>query len=67
VCRDELTASGFREVDIEPTNVLNRSDLEDMAGQLDPALIPEDIDAASTLDELDGVVMSAFIRARKPL
>ena len=67
VCRDELTAAGFREVDIEPTNVLNRSDLEDMAGQLDPALIPEDIDAASTLDELDGVVMSAFIRARKPL
>ena len=52
VCRDELTAAGFREVDIEPTNVLNRSDLEDMAGQLDPALIPADVDAASTLDEL---------------
>jgi arsenite methyltransferase len=67
VCRDELTAAGFREVDIEPTNVLNRSDLEDMAGQLDPTLIPEDIDAGATMDELDGVVMSAFIRARKPL
>ena len=67
VCRDELTAAGFREVDIEPTNVLNRADLEDMAGQLDPTLIPEDIDAGATMDELDGVVMSAFIRARKPL
>jgi len=67
VCRDELTTAGFRDVDIEPTTVLNRADLEDMAGQLDPTLIPEDIDAGATMDELDGVVMSAFIRARKPL
>lgn len=37
-----------------------------MASQLDPALIPADIDVTSTIDELDGVVMSAFIRARKP-
>ena len=66
VCRDALTTAGFQEVDIEPTNVLNREALEDMAGQLDPTLIPADIDAAATMDELDGVVMSAFIRARKP-
>lgn len=37
-----------------------------MAGQLDPTLIPPDIDVAATLDELGGVVMSAFIRTRKP-
>jgi arsenite methyltransferase len=67
VCRAELTSAGFQAVDIEPTNVLNRQDLEDMAGQLDPTLMPADIDAAATMDELDGVVMSAFIRARKPL
>ena len=66
VCRDELTASGFQEVDIEPTNVLGRGSLEDMAGQLDPALIPPDVDVAAAIGELDGVVMSAFIRARKP-
>jgi hypothetical protein len=53
-------------VEIERTRVLGRADLESMANQLDPALIPADIDVASTIDELDGVVMSAFIQARKP-
>lgn len=66
VCRGELRTTGFHEIDIEPTNVLSGADLADMAGQLDPALIPQDLDVAATIDELDGVVMSAFIRARKP-
>jgi len=66
VCRDELRSAGFQEIDIKPTTVLSAADLSDMAGQLDPALIPPDIDFAATIDELDGVVMSAFIRARKP-
>jgi len=66
VCRDELTLAGFQDISIEPTNILSGPDLNDMAGQLDPALIPPDIDVAATIDELDGVVMSAFIRARKP-
>ena len=66
VCRDELATAGFQDVAIEPTKVMNRSDLESMASELDPALIPPDLDVAATVDELDGVVMSAFIRARKP-
>lgn len=66
VCRDELRDAGFQEIDVEPTNVLSGADLGDMAGQLDPALIPPDLDVAAAIDELDGVVMSAFIRARKP-
>jgi len=36
VCRDALLKAGFH-VDIEPTNVINRADLESMASQLDPA------------------------------
>jgi arsenite methyltransferase len=67
VCRDELTAAGFEHVDIEPTKVLGRADLESLASQLDPALIPADIDVPSSIGELDCVVMSAFIRARKPV
>ena len=66
VCRDELATAGFQDVAIEPTKVMNSSDLESMASELDPALIPPDLDVAATVDELDGVVMSAFIRARKP-
>jgi arsenite methyltransferase len=64
--RYELSAAGFEHVDIQPTNTMRRTDLESMASQLDPALIPTDIDVSSTIDELDGVVMSAFIRAHKP-
>lgn len=67
VCRDELATAGFQGIDIEPTNVLSREDLADMADQLDAALIQPDIDVAATLDELDHVVMSAFIRAGKPI
>jgi arsenite methyltransferase len=64
--RDELSAAGFEHVDIQPTNTMHRTDLESMASQLDPALLPADIDVSSTIDELDGVVMSASIRATKP-
>jgi hypothetical protein len=66
VCRAAFLAAGFQDVDIEPTKVLNRTDLESMASQLDPALIPSDIEVAAAIDELDGVVTSAFIRANKP-
>jgi arsenite methyltransferase len=65
-CRDELLTAGFQDVDIEPTTVMDRSDLEFMASQLDPALIPAGVDVADTIKELDGVVMSVFIRASKP-
>ena len=67
VFRSELMAAGFQDVDIEPANVFGRTDLQTMASQLDPAVIPPDVDVAATLDELDGVVMSAFVRARKPM
>ncbi len=63
-----LEETGFENVEIEPTHVYDRHDLIDMAGgfigcgaateglpNLDAALI-----------ELDGVVMSAFVRAEKP-
>jgi arsenite methyltransferase len=66
-CRDYLRAAGFENVDIEPRNVLTRIDLQSLAEQLNsvpPSLSPDDI--ASAVAELDGVVMSAFIRARRP-
>lgn len=67
VFRRELTAAGFQAVDIEPANVFDRTGLQVLAGQVDPAAIPADLDIEATLDELDGVVMSAFVRARKPM
>ena len=66
VCRDQLAAAGFAAVDIEPTMVYRRDELEQMAAQMEPSLIPDGLDTQATIDALDGAVMSAFIRARKP-
>ncbi|MBK8248573.1 MAG: arsenite methyltransferase [Gemmatimonadetes bacterium] len=56
---DYLRDAGFESPSIEPTRVYSREDAQallDSAGLSDPAL----------LDAVDGRVMSAFIRARKP-
>ena len=66
VCRDQLAAAGFAAVDIEPTMVYRRDELEQMAAQMEPSLLPDGLDTQATIDALDGAVMSAFIRARKP-
>ena len=55
---DYLAAAGFEGVEIEPTRVYSR---EDAAALLDAA----GLDAA-LLDQVDGRVMSAFVRAHKP-
>ncbi|HUO47798.1 MAG TPA: arsenite methyltransferase [Acidimicrobiales bacterium] len=65
--RDELTRAGFEEIEVRPTQVYGRDELVSMAGDLTASgRLPEDFDVAQALDQLDGAVMSAFIRARKP-
>ena len=65
--RDLLTRTGFNRVDIEPTQVYDRDDLVRMAGDLSvDEKLPASLDVEATLAELDGAVMSAFVRARKP-
>jgi SAM-dependent methyltransferase len=58
--RDKLAASGFEEVDLEPTRIYN---VEDARGFLTAA----GIDVAAIAPAIDGKFMSAFVRARKPL
>lgn len=66
--RDHLTAAGFVSIEIEPTQVFGRDDLVRVAGgraaleELVPTL---DLDTA--LKQMEGEVMSAFVRARKPV
>ena len=64
--RHELEAAGFANVSIQPTQVFRRADLLALADQLDPALVPANLDREATVDALDGVVTSSFIRAVKP-
>jgi arsenite methyltransferase len=63
----KLRAAGFTDVGIEPTRVYDRKDAEAMAAGVDLASSCCGGDVAQTLDALDGAVMSAFVRARKPL
>jgi SAM-dependent methyltransferase len=56
----KLKAAGFTDVEVEPTRVYTKDDAAEMAAGCCGA----ETDAA--LKSLDGAVMSAFIRARKP-
>jgi ubiquinone/menaquinone biosynthesis C-methylase UbiE len=56
----KLRNAGFEGVDVEPTRSYTRADVEDLAQDAGQAAYGE------TLAALDGAIMSAFIRARKP-
>jgi len=65
--RDELNRAGFEAVEVTPTQIYNKKDLTAMAGDLTAGgRLPEGFNVEAALDELDGAVMSAFVRARKP-
>ena len=61
-----LAAAGFLEVSVEPSQVFGRAELEPLAPQLDPSLIPAGLDPGIAVAALDGAVTTSFIRARKP-
>jgi hypothetical protein len=56
----KLKAAGFQGIEIQPTLIHDRVAIERLAQNLE---IPEDIDLTSALDEMDGAVANAFIRA----
>jgi SAM-dependent methyltransferase len=58
--RDKLAASGFEEVDLEPTRIYRVEDAREF-------LTAAGIDVAAIAPAIDGKFMSAFVRARKPL
>lgn len=60
---DKLKRAGFADVEIEPTRVYQREDAESVLRAAGFADTPE---LQAMLDEVDGQVMSAFIRAKKP-
>jgi SAM-dependent methyltransferase len=65
---DLLRSSGFEEIEIRPTQVYERPDLISMTGELlEDDKLRDLIDVDAALEELDGAVMSAFVKARKPV
>ena len=63
----KLDAAGFVDVSVEASRVFERDDLTRLAGDMLAAIdIPVDFDLDATITDLDGEVMSAFVRGRKP-
>ena len=57
--RTKLAAAGFEQIDLEPTRVYNVDDAREfLAGQ--------NIDVDAIASQVDGKIMSAFVRAVKP-
>ncbi len=56
----KLRAAGFTDIEIEPTRIYTKDDTAEMASSCCGA------ETESALEALDGAVMSAFIRAKKP-
>lgn len=63
----KLLRSGFTDISVEVTRIYTRQDLVEMADSLPSAEIPEGLDVSGVVDALDGAVVSAFVRARKPV
>jgi arsenite methyltransferase len=56
----KLRSAGFRDITVEATRIYDRDDAAEMASSCCGG------DVSETLAALDGAIMSAFIRARKP-
>jgi SAM-dependent methyltransferase len=65
-CAEAMRAAGFEDVDLEPTTIFGRAELQSLVADLDPAEIPPGLDDEATIADLDSVIRSAFIRGRKP-
>ncbi len=65
-CASRMRAAGLADVSIEPTTVFGRTELEGLAAGLTSEQVPAGLDVGAAIDELDGVIRSAFIRGRKP-
>lgn len=59
--RTKLATAGFTSVEVVPTLIHERAGLAQLACGME---LPADLDQERTLDELDGAIMNAFVRAR---
>ncbi len=63
--QDKLHAAGFTDVGIEPTRTYDRASLREMA-EATEAFGAGGPEVERLLDEVDGAIVSAFVRATKP-
>jgi arsenite methyltransferase len=58
--KSELAAAGFAEIEIKPTRVFRAADVSEF-------ISAAETDAVALAEQADGKIMSAFVRATKPL
>lgn len=61
-----LRAAGFEDPSIQITRTYRRGELDELAGSLDPTMLPADMTMAEAVDALDGAFASGFVRASMP-
>ena len=57
--REKLTRAGFAAIDVEPTRIYRAADAKEFLGKAG-------LSDAATIAQIDGRIMSAFVRATKP-
>lgn len=62
----KLAAAGFTDAAVQVTRDYERTELEELAGQLDASQLPPGMSLDQAIDALDGAFASAFVRATKP-
>ena len=68
VYRTKLLNAGFANVEIQSTQVFDRTAVKATVDNLDASTpLPAGVDVDAVVDALDGAVMSAFVRGRRPV
>lgn len=62
----KLTAAGFVDASVQITRNFAGAELDELAGSLDPAMLPPGMTMSQAVTALDGAFASAFVRATKP-
>jgi hypothetical protein len=58
--RSKLASAGFEAIDVEPTRIYRATDAKQFLAE---AGLSDD----ATIQQIDGRIMSAFVRAKKPI
>jgi arsenite methyltransferase len=63
--RDKLSAAGFTDIGIQVTRTFDTDDVTELADSLSEDVVPDGVDRAEVVADMEGAIASAFVRAVK--
>jgi SAM-dependent methyltransferase len=63
--RDKLSAAGFTDIGIQVTRTFDTDDVTELADRLPEDVLPDGVDRAEVVADMEGAIASAFVRAVK--